>query len=68
MNGPAYLRRAAYAAVSRSQEAYRAYVTHCGTCPGCEGENRCTEADELWQTYQVLRDGSDIARPRKARR
>lgn len=67
MNGPAFLRRAANAALSQSQQAYRTYVEHCSTCHQCEGTNRCTSADDLWSTYQALRAGSELSRPRKAR-
>jgi hypothetical protein len=67
VNGPAFLRRALNVAVSRSQQAYRDYVEHCGTCPECEGMSRCASANQLWQAYQASRDRSDLGRPRKPR-
>lgn len=67
MNGPAFLRRALNLAASRSQQAYRDYVQHCGTCHGCEGMSRCASAGELWRAYQTARDRDDAWRPRKSR-
>lgn len=47
-----------YAAHTRTQEAYRAYLGHRAACLGC-GETGCTTADELWQAYTQAQSGDD---------
>jgi len=45
-----------YAAHTRKQEAYRAYLGHKTTCLDC-GETACTAAEGLWQAYTRAKSG-----------
>ncbi|MDX3746712.1 hypothetical protein [Streptomyces sp. AK08-02] len=48
-----------HAAYTRSQAAYRTYISHGTECLDCGETARCTVSAELWQAYSEAKREAD---------